>query len=100
MQGGVTIEDIAEDNPGAIIKEPIDIKRGLTPLMAVEIATRMKFTTDKYAQPRAALSCHSHFACELLSGLVLAPRSTSGREWGEGGGSRQHVFSWPESTQH
>jgi succinyl-CoA synthetase beta subunit len=31
VQGGVTIEDIAHENPSAIIKEPIDISTGLKP---------------------------------------------------------------------
>jgi len=30
-RGGVTIEDIAEKDPSAIIKDPIDIKTGLKP---------------------------------------------------------------------
>ncbi len=53
-QGGVTIEDIAAANPSAIIKEAVDIKTGLRPGQAMEIAKKMKFTTESATTQAAA----------------------------------------------
>ena len=38
-QGGVNIEDVAAENPDAIIKEPIDIVEGIKMEQAVSVAT-------------------------------------------------------------
>jgi len=43
-EGGMSIEDVARDNPDAIIKQPIDIHEGLTSAVALEFATRVGFT--------------------------------------------------------
>lgn len=40
-QGGVNIEEVAAENPDAIIYEPIDIKQGLTKEQAVSIAKKV-----------------------------------------------------------
>lgn len=53
-QGGVTIEDIAAANPSAIIKEAVDIKEGLRPGQAMNIAQKMQFSCDKATQQAAA----------------------------------------------
>lgn len=42
-KGGVTIEDIAEKDPSCIIKEPVDIAKGLSASQALGIATKMQF---------------------------------------------------------
>uniref|UniRef100_A0A8C8ESA0 Succinate--CoA ligase [ADP-forming] subunit beta, mitochondrial n=1 Tax=Oncorhynchus tshawytscha TaxID=74940 RepID=A0A8C8ESA0_ONCTS len=42
-QGGVNIEDVAAENPDAIVKEPIDIMEGIKMEQAVSIATKMGF---------------------------------------------------------
>jgi hypothetical protein len=42
-KGGVTIEDIAEKDPSCIIKEPIDIAKGMSASQALSIATKMQF---------------------------------------------------------
>nr|XP_060639468.1 succinate--CoA ligase [ADP-forming] subunit beta, mitochondrial-like [Anolis sagrei ordinatus] len=42
-QGGVLIEDVAADNPGAIIKQPVDIMEGITEEQAVRLAQKMGF---------------------------------------------------------
>mmetsp|Transcript_48132 Transcript_48132/g.75167 ORF Transcript_48132/g.75167 Transcript_48132/m.75167 type:complete len:425 (+) Transcript_48132:70-1344(+) len=52
-RGGVTIEDIAEEDPSAIIKEPVDIKTGLKPGQAMDMAKKMKFSTDKCTESAA-----------------------------------------------
>jgi succinyl-CoA synthetase beta subunit len=43
--GGVTIEDIAEQHPEQIIKEPINITTGISDAQAQSIAERMNFET-------------------------------------------------------
>uniref|UniRef100_H3ALN3 Succinate-CoA ligase ADP-forming subunit beta n=1 Tax=Latimeria chalumnae TaxID=7897 RepID=H3ALN3_LATCH len=42
-QGGVNIEDVAAENPDAIIKEPIDIVEGIQKEQAVKVAQKMGF---------------------------------------------------------
>jgi succinyl-CoA synthetase beta subunit len=42
-QGGGNIEQIAMDNPDAIIKQPIDISVGLTDEMAMDLANKLGF---------------------------------------------------------
>lgn len=42
-QGGVNIEDVAAENPDAILKIPIDIIEGLTPAKALEVAQKLGF---------------------------------------------------------
>ncbi|GAB1600416.1 succinate--CoA ligase [ADP-forming] subunit beta, mitochondrial-like [Argonauta hians] len=41
MQGGMAIEDVARDNPEAILKEPIDINTGLTKEQCLEMAKKL-----------------------------------------------------------
>lgn len=47
--GGTSIEDIAEADPSAIAKVPIDIVEGMTPGKAREIAAALGFSDDKVA---------------------------------------------------
>ncbi|XP_078265472.1 succinate--CoA ligase [ADP-forming] subunit beta, mitochondrial-like isoform X2 [Rhinoraja longicauda] len=42
-QGGVNIEDVAAENPEAIVKEPIDIVEGVKKEKAVKLAKKMGF---------------------------------------------------------
>ncbi|KAG5261970.1 hypothetical protein AALO_G00290620 [Alosa alosa] len=42
-QGGVNIEDVAAENPDAIVKEPIDIIEGIKKEQAVRLAQKMGF---------------------------------------------------------
>uniref|UniRef100_A0A8C4GYF0 Succinate--CoA ligase [ADP-forming] subunit beta, mitochondrial n=1 Tax=Dicentrarchus labrax TaxID=13489 RepID=A0A8C4GYF0_DICLA len=42
-QGGVNIEDVAAENPDAIVKEPIDIVEGIKMEQAVKVAEAMGF---------------------------------------------------------
>ncbi|KAI3356301.1 hypothetical protein L3Q82_017198 [Scortum barcoo] len=42
-QGGVNIEDVAAENPDAIVKEPIDIVEGIKMEQAVKVAQKMGF---------------------------------------------------------
>ncbi|XP_076454181.1 succinate--CoA ligase [ADP-forming] subunit beta, mitochondrial-like [Babylonia areolata] len=43
-QGGVNIEEVAAENPSAIIKEPVDIMHGITREQALHVATEMGFS--------------------------------------------------------
>ncbi|XP_059427533.1 succinate--CoA ligase [ADP-forming] subunit beta, mitochondrial-like [Carassius carassius] len=42
-QGGVNIEDVAAENPDAIVKEPIDIMQGIKMDQAIKVAEKMGF---------------------------------------------------------
>ncbi|KAI9652543.1 MAG: Succinate--CoA ligase [ADP-forming] subunit beta, mitochondrial [Alyxoria varia] len=43
-QGGMAIEEVAKENPSAIITTPIDIHKGVTDSVATDIATKLGFT--------------------------------------------------------
>ncbi|CAD6185336.1 unnamed protein product [Caenorhabditis auriculariae] len=45
-KGGVNIEEVAETEPDAIVKVPINIQKGVTPEIAADIAKRMGFSAD------------------------------------------------------
>lgn len=49
-QGGGNIEQIAAENPEAIIKEPIDLDKGLTAEQALKIAEKLGFVNDTQVQ--------------------------------------------------
>jgi len=49
-EGGVEIEQVAKDNPDAIIREPIDPVAGLQPYQARKIAYRLGFTGQQVRQ--------------------------------------------------
>uniref|UniRef100_A0A4W4F1T0 Succinate--CoA ligase [ADP-forming] subunit beta, mitochondrial n=1 Tax=Electrophorus electricus TaxID=8005 RepID=A0A4W4F1T0_ELEEL len=42
-QGGVNIEDVAAENPDAIVKEPVDIVEGIKMEQAIKVAKKMGF---------------------------------------------------------
>ena len=45
-QGGGNIEQIASENPEAIIKEPIDLEKGLTEEQSLKIANKLGFVGE------------------------------------------------------
>ena len=49
-QGGGNIEQIAAENPSAIIKEPINLKTGLTTEQATRLAARLGFVGESQVQ--------------------------------------------------
>ncbi|KAL8618170.1 Succinate--CoA ligase [GDP-forming] subunit beta, mitochondrial [Nucella lapillus] len=49
-EGGMDIEEVAEKNPGAIFKEPIDIVTGITDRQAADMASNLGFTGSKTKQ--------------------------------------------------
>jgi len=46
-QGGMNIEDVAKNNPEAIITTPIDFEKGLTHGEGVELAQKLGFKTQQ-----------------------------------------------------
>merc|ERR1712232_1022269 len=56
--GGTSIEDIAEADPTAIIKQPVDIITGITPEVANSMAAKMAYTGNE-----------AKLAAELISNL-------------------------------
>ena len=45
-QGGGNIEQIASENPEAIIKEPLDLEKGLTEEQSLKIANKLGFVGE------------------------------------------------------
>ncbi|XP_013393355.1 succinate--CoA ligase [GDP-forming] subunit beta, mitochondrial-like [Lingula anatina] len=48
--GGMDIEEVAENNPEAIFKEPVDIMTGITDEIAERMATNLLFEGDNHKQ--------------------------------------------------
>jgi succinyl-CoA synthetase beta subunit len=65
-KGGTSIEDVAESDPSAIMKMPIDMESGPTAEQAAEIATFLGMSSGK---------AHDE-CCELLSNLYRMFKST------------------------
>ena len=63
-QGGMSIEEVARDNPQAIIKEPVDITTGLTREQAVNLAADMGF--DVASIDQVCLSFIIGLSCEKI----------------------------------
>ncbi|KAF2074390.1 hypothetical protein CYY_004286 [Polysphondylium violaceum] len=49
QKGGVDIEQVAEEDPAAIIKEPVDIVKGITDAQTKKLAEQLGFTGSKIA---------------------------------------------------
>ena len=47
IQGGMNIEEVAEESPGDIVSIAIDVNKGMTQAQAEEMARRIRFTGDK-----------------------------------------------------
>eukprot|EP00036_Acanthoecidae_sp_10tr_P021132 CAMPEP_0206317610 /NCGR_PEP_ID=MMETSP0106_2-20121207/16727_1 /ASSEMBLY_ACC=CAM_ASM_000206 /TAXON_ID=81532 /ORGANISM="Acanthoeca-like sp., Strain 10tr" /LENGTH=428 /DNA_ID=CAMNT_0053749213 /DNA_START=11 /DNA_END=1294 /DNA_ORIENTATION=- len=52
-EGGMDIEEVAEENPDAILKIPIDVNTGVTDAQATEMAAFLKFTNGDEPQVAA-----------------------------------------------
>ncbi len=55
-EGGMAIEEVAESNPGAILKEPVDPVAGLRPYQATKLAFALGFTGDQVKQFKKTLA--------------------------------------------
>eukprot|EP00930_Biecheleria_cincta_P010336 TRINITY_DN1123_c0_g1_i3.p1 TRINITY_DN1123_c0_g1~~TRINITY_DN1123_c0_g1_i3.p1 ORF type:complete len:446 (-),score=114.11 TRINITY_DN1123_c0_g1_i3:129-1409(-) len=54
--GGTSIEDIAAADPTAIIKQPVDVKEGMTSEIATSMATQMGFTGSQIPEAAALIT--------------------------------------------
>lgn len=74
--GGTSIEDIAEADPSAIIKMPVDIATGITADQASSMATQMGFTGGQNAEAATLISnlynCFIKCDCTMLEINPLA----------------------------
>lgn len=52
-QGGMSIEDVAHENPDAIITTPIDYHQGLTKDAALQVAKKLGFSGSKQEEQAA-----------------------------------------------
>lgn len=50
-QGGVNIEDVAAENPDAIVKEPIDIVEGIKMEQALKVGVCVRAHAQKHISP-------------------------------------------------
>ncbi len=50
-QGGVNIEDVAAENPDAIVKEPIDIIQGIKMDQAIKVRCRVLYRQFPHFDP-------------------------------------------------
>ena len=65
-QGGMNIEEVARDNPQAIIKEPVDITTGLTREQAVNLSADMGFDAASIDQVCIAFKLSRGLGFEFL----------------------------------
>jgi len=54
--GGTSIEDIAEKDPSAIVKVPVDIMEGISQAQALEMATQMGFAGEQATSAAKSIS--------------------------------------------
>ena len=88
-QGGVNIEEVAAENPNAIIKEPVDIITGITKEQAMYVAKEMGFSEGSV--PKVG-SCLATLGDRVSKWLGLGWGGV-GVVCGEGDGS-VHVSVW------
>jgi len=78
-EGGVEIEQVAKDNPDAILKEPIHPLMGLQPHQARRLAFKLGFTGKQVGQAvkvmMALSNCYHRFDCSIaeINPLVVTP---------------------------
>ena len=78
-EGGVEIEEVAETNPNAIMKEPLDPVAGLLPYQATKVAYALGFSGDQAKQCRKILTALSKLFLKTdaslaeINPLVLTP---------------------------
>ncbi|MBC03631.1 MAG: ADP-forming succinate--CoA ligase subunit beta [Phycisphaerae bacterium] len=69
-EGGVEIETVAEENPDAILKTPIDPLAGLEAFQARDIATQLGFTGRQIGQAASVMQRLAKLYGELDASLV------------------------------
>jgi len=60
-QGGINIEDVAAENPDAIMKEPIDIVEGFSKDKALQVAKKLGFAERSEEASELFLKCYELF---------------------------------------
>jgi len=61
-QGGMDIEQVAHDNPTAIVKVPVDITKGITQEQADKVASALLFTENKAEAAEEVKKLYNLFA--------------------------------------
>lgn len=59
-RGGVNIEEVAVSEPDAIIKVPIDIKKGVTNEIANQLAEKIGFEVNLFTRKLEPILCLGH----------------------------------------
>lgn len=73
-QGGVNIEEVAKENPDAIIKEPIDIINGLKKEQVLRVASKLGFHPDSTEEAADLMSkLYSVFITNDASMIEINP---------------------------
>ena len=62
-QGGMNIEEVARENPTAILKEPVDITSGVSREQAVALASDMGFDPACVDEVRKLSCCLAFLSC-------------------------------------
>lgn len=81
-QGGMSIEDVAEENPEAIIKEPIDPVFGLLPFQVAKVAAKLGLKGDLAKQAgKLMMNLYKLFSSMDCSMVEINPlaETTDGR---------------------
>jgi succinyl-CoA synthetase beta subunit len=80
-EGGVEIEQVAHDNPDAILREPIDPAMGLQPYQATKIAFKLGFVGKQVRQAAAIMIKIAKLFIEMdaslaeINPLIVTPAS-------------------------
>ncbi|XP_059489825.1 succinate--CoA ligase [ADP-forming] subunit beta, mitochondrial [Neocloeon triangulifer] len=72
-QGGVNIEEVAAENPDAIIKEPIDIVKGMTKEQAAGVAAQVGLAEQKEETANILLRMYDLFMKKDASLIEINP---------------------------
>ncbi|KAF2894433.1 hypothetical protein ILUMI_11740 [Ignelater luminosus] len=72
-QGGVNIEEVAAENPSAILYEPIDIVEGLTKEQALKVATKVGLESQKEKTAEMLLNMYKLFISKDASLIEINP---------------------------
>lgn len=72
-QGGVNIEDVAAENPDAILKVPIDIVEGLSEAKALDVAQKLGFADRSQEISKMFLNVYKLFTASDALMVELNP---------------------------
>lgn len=72
-QGGVNIEEVAEENPDAIVYEPVDIVKGLSKEQALSVAVKVGLEDQKDSTAEMLLNMYKLFITKDASLIEINP---------------------------